>query len=214
MQVQTVWSGVYSDAQATRGKAQFEIHCSTCHRAGPRTGDAFMQTWAGTDLTSLFNQMKTSMPADAPSTLADNAYLDIVAYMLQANAFPAGSDELEIDVLKSIRVERQEGPGPVPNFALVQIVGCLTQAPENVWMVNNASEPVRTKDSQASKDEELKNLGKTGLGSQNFRLMNAYPAPDPYKGHKVEVKGLLIRDPKGDRINVTAVQSLASTCGK
>ena len=213
MQVQTVWAGVYTDAQAMRGKAQFETHCSTCHRAGPRTGDAFMQNWSGTDLSSLFNQMKASMPADAPSSLEDEAYLDIAAYMLQVNAFPPGSSELKVDMLKNIRVERQGGPGPVPNFALVQVIGCLTQAPGNVWMLARASEPVRTKNPEASKDDELKNLEKTGLGSQNFQLMNPYPAPDPHKGHKVEVKGFLIRDPKGDRLNVTSVQGLAPACG-
>ena len=92
----------------------------------------YTPNWSGTDLSSLFNQMKASMPADAPSSL---------------------------------------------------------------------------------EDDELKNLERTGLGSQNFQLMNPYPAPDPHKGHKVEVKGFLIRDPKGDRINVTSVQGLAPACG-
>jgi hypothetical protein len=31
-------------------------------------------------------------------------------------------------------------------------------------------------------------------------------------GHKVEAKGFLIRDPAGDRINATAVQTLAPRC--
>ena len=81
-------------------------------------------------------------------------------------------------------------------------------------MLTNASSPVRTKDPQPSKDDELKNLEKTGLGSQNFQLMNVYPAPDSHKGHKVEAKGFLIRDPKGDRINATSLQRLAPACGR
>ena len=173
-----------------------------------------MQTWSGTDLNSLFNQMKTSMPADAPSSLSDDAYLDLVAHMLQVNAFPAGSNELKMEMLKNIRVERREGPDPAPNFALVQVVGCLTEVLEDVWTLTNASEPVRTKNPQPSKDDDLKNSEKIELGSQNFRLMNVYPAPDSHKGHKVEAKGLLIRDPKGDRINVTSVQSLAPACDR
>jgi hypothetical protein len=214
MQIQTVWAGVYADDQAMRGKAQFEAHCTSCHRAGPANGDRFMQSWSGTDLNSLFSQMKASMPSDAPSSLSDDAYLDIVAYMLQVNAFPAGSNELQIETLKNIRVERREGPDPAPNFALVQVVGCLTEAPENTWMLTNASEPARTKNPQPSKDDELKNSEKIALGSENFRLMNVYPAPDSRKGHKVEAKGLLIRDPRGDRINVTSLQSLAPACGR
>jgi uncharacterized membrane protein YcgQ (UPF0703/DUF1980 family) len=50
------------------------------------------------------------------------------------------------------------------------------------------------------------------LGAQTFHLLNVYPRPDPYKGHKVEAKGFLIRDPGGNRINVTSVQTLASRC--
>ena len=173
-----------------------------------------MRNWSGTDLNGLFNQMKVSMPADAPSSLSDDAYLDIVADMLQVNAFPAGSTELKIDMLKNIRVERREGPEPVANFVLVQVIGCLGQGSDKVWTLTNASALVRTKDPQPSKDDELKNLERIGLGSQNFQLMNVYPAPDSHRGHKVEAKGFLIRDPKGDRINVTSVQSLAPACGR
>ena len=36
------------------------------------------------------------MPADQPASLSTNAYLDIVAYLLQANRIPAGSDELDL----------------------------------------------------------------------------------------------------------------------
>jgi uncharacterized membrane protein YcgQ (UPF0703/DUF1980 family) len=88
------------------------------------------------------------------------------------------------------------------------------QGSENMWMLANASDLVRTKNPQPSKDDELKTSEKIGLGSQNFRLMNVYPAPDSHKGHKVEAKGFLIRDPKGDRINVTSIQSLAPACNR
>ena len=60
----------------------------------------------------------------------------------------------------------------------------------------------------------MKNSEAAPLGTQTFRLLNVYPRPDPYKGHKVEAKGFLIRDPGGNRINVTSVQTLASGCDK
>jgi uncharacterized membrane protein YcgQ (UPF0703/DUF1980 family) len=44
--------------------------------------------------------------------------------------------------------------------------------------------------------------------------MNVYPRPEAYAGHKVEAKGFLIRDPTGDRLNATAVQSLAPRCDR
>ena len=209
---QTVWDGVYTDAQAARGKNQYEASCSSCHRAGPPKDDAFMRDWSGTDVDGLFSQIKALMPADAPSSLSDSAYLDIVAYMLQVNAFPAGTNELNADLIKSVRIEGRNGPEPVPNFALVRAVGCLTQGPDTAWMLADAGEPVRTRNPAASKDDELKNSEAAQFGTQTFRLLNVYPTPDPYKGHKVEAKGFLIRDPGGNRINVTAVQSLAPRC--
>ena len=208
----TVWDGVYTDAQAARGQTQYEARCSSCHRQGPRKGDAFMRDWSGTDVDGLFSQIKALMPADAPSSLSDNAYLDIVAYMLRVNAFPAGRNELSADALKSIRIEGRNGPGPVPNFALVRTVGCLAQGPDTAWMLADAGEPVRTKNPAASRDDELKDSEAVASGTQTFRLLNVYPSPDPYKGHKVEAKGFLIRDPGGNRINVTSVQTLAPRC--
>jgi cytochrome c5 len=208
----TVWDGVYTDAQAARGQAQYEARCNACHRNGPPREEAFMRDWSGTALDGLFSQIKQSMPADAPSSLSDNAYLDIVAYMLKVNAFPAGLNELSADTIKSIRIEGKNGPEPVPNFALVGVVGCLAQGPDSAWMLMDAGEPVRTKNPAASKDDELKSSEAAALGAQTFRLLNAYPTPDPYKGHKVEAKGFLIRDPAGNRINVTSVQTLAPRC--
>ena len=171
-----------------------------------------MRDWQGTGLEGLFSQIKGSMPATAPGSLSDEVYLDIVAYMLQVNAFPTGPAELSADAIKSIRVEGKDGPGPVPNFALIQVVGCLTQGPDAAWMVTDASEPIRTKDPSASAEQELKSSQAAALGSRMFQLLNVYPRPDAYKGNRVEAKGFLIRDPGGDRINVTSVQSLAPSC--
>jgi hypothetical protein len=36
------------------------------------------------------------MPADNPGSLPTSEYLDIVAYLLQANKLPAGNDELSL----------------------------------------------------------------------------------------------------------------------
>ena len=103
-------------------------------------------------------------------------------------------------------------PEPAPDFALVRTVGCLAQAPETAWVVADAGEPVRTKNPEASTGDELKHSEAAALGTRTFRLLNVYPGPDPYKGHKIEAKGFLIKDPGGDKINVTSVQTLAPRC--
>jgi mono/diheme cytochrome c family protein len=208
----TVWDGVYTAAQADRGRAQYETSCTACHRGGPRKDDAFMHDWSGSDVKTLFNQIRASMPAGAPSSLSDAAYLDIVAYILQVNAFPAGPRELVADALNRIRIESRSGPEAVPNFALIRAVGCLTQRGDAVWILADASEPARTKDPSPSTDDERRISETTALGAHTFELMNVYPKPDPSKGVKVEAKGFLIRDPGGNRINTTSVQSLAARC--
>jgi len=36
--------------------------------------------------------------------------------------------------------------------------------------------------------------------------------PDAHKGHKMAAKGLLIKDPKGNRLNVTSLEMVAAAC--
>ena len=211
-QTRTVWDGVYSEAQASRGKAQYEASCRSCHRDGPRRDEEFMRDWSGSDLESLFKQIKSSMPSGAPSSLSDAAYTDIVAYVLQVNAFPAGRNELAAAAIGPIRIEGRNGPGPVPDFALVRVAGCLTQGPGAAWTLADAGEPIRTKDPAASADDESKLSQAARPGTLVFRLLNVFPAPDAFVGHIVEARGFLIRDPGGNRINVTSVRTLAPRC--
>ena len=214
VKTRTVWDGAYTDAQAARGESRYRAICSSCHNDGPRRGEAFMRDWSGSDVGSLVARTKASMPPGAPGSLTDAEYLDLVAYMLRVNDFPAGRDELRPETAGTIRVEGRNGPEPVPNFALVRIVGCLGAGPGTDWTVTHGSAPARTRNPAASTGDELKGSEATALGDATFRLMNVYPRPEAYAGHKVEAKGFLIRDPNGDRINSTAVQSLASRCDR
>src|SRR3989442_1383765 len=115
----TVWDGVYTPAQAARGEAVFPIACRGCHRELPprvaraANGGRFMDAWTEDSLESLFTVIKNSMPRDAPASLPDAAYTDVVAYILQLNAFPSGSAELQPGTLGSVRVQAKGGPGPV-----------------------------------------------------------------------------------------------------
>jgi len=215
----TVWDGVYTAEQAVRGKVQYENNCAACHASDlsgsegrPLRGEVFIRDWADKDLGRLLDRAKR-MPPGAPGSLSDSTYAEILAYVLQANSFPAGSTELTVDGLNNIRVEAREGPGAVPNFSLVRSVGCLTSGPERDWTLTNATPVVRTTDEPATA-EQLKALQSLPLGSETFRLMYVFPSPDAYRGHKVETKGLLIRQPGDNRINVTSIQSLASSCEK
>jgi mono/diheme cytochrome c family protein len=100
----SVWEGVYLDAQADRGQAQYERSCAACHHSDlqgdsgeeiPALADeAFIARWTGKTVGDLFEKISRSMPAANPGSLGTQQYVDIVAYLLQANKFPSGREEL------------------------------------------------------------------------------------------------------------------------
>src|SRR5947199_6753549 len=133
-----IWDGVYTAAQAERGKAEFAKSCANCHIAdlsgsvrGPSLkGDRFMAAWENTTVNNLFRKIRDSMPATYPESVEDNVKLDIIAYLLQQNGFPAGASELKQDSteLDNIQIARKGATG-IPNFALVEVAGCLERGP-------------------------------------------------------------------------------------
>lgn len=90
----TTNSGVYTAAQAERGKKLFEAKCTACHDTGRFTGDTFLEPWAGKPLKDVFDVASGTMPEDNPGSLKQEEYADILAYFLSLNAFPAGDAEL------------------------------------------------------------------------------------------------------------------------
>jgi len=116
----TIWSGVFSAAQAKRGEALAGKRCATCHNAdlaGGQDGPALvgadvLQAWNGTTAADLFDKIKTTMPADAPQTLSSQETADLVAFIFSQNKCPAGEKDLpsEIDALKQIQVTPERKP--------------------------------------------------------------------------------------------------------
>ena len=216
----TVWDGIYTAAQAERGRAVYESRCAACHgadlggtsEARPLAGGRFMQDWSEDSLENLFSRIQRLMPFDDPGSLDEADYLDSLAYILRFNEFPAGDRELAADGLAGIRVEGKDGPQPVPSFALVQVVGCLTAGPDGDWMLASSTPAARTRDPAASSPEQLGAYAAQPLGDRTFTLMSAYPDPAQHAGHKMEAKGFLIRDPAGDRINLSSLEMIAERC--
>src|SRR2546422_6651543 len=106
---QTVWDGVYAPAQAERGQSAYAWSCSRCHgedltgSGNVLRGAKFMDHWREDSLKNLFSTLKSTMPRGAPGSLGDDEYIDIVAYRLQVNAFPAGSEQLTAGALQRSR---------------------------------------------------------------------------------------------------------------
>jgi cytochrome c len=118
----TVWDGVYTEAQATRGKAGYEEQCSFCHLADlsgegfapALIEDTFRGRWQDGNLADLFIIVKQTMPQDKPASLTDQEYAEIVAYLLKSNKYPAGEQPLEPNpaALKEVGFKRDGGAKP------------------------------------------------------------------------------------------------------
>jgi hypothetical protein len=101
---------------------------------------------------------------------------------------------------------------PAPRLDIVEVVGCLTEAPGAAWVVTRGSEPVVSKVPFTSAAAVAQAVARP-LGVREYRLIGAGVfSPAEYKGRKVVVKGVLIRDAKEDRINVTSLQSASEMC--
>jgi len=97
----TVWDAVYSEAQAARGKETYVKRCASCHQedltggsAPALKGNAFIAEWNNRSIGDLFGQLDQTMPVGGVGSLSSQEYLDIVAFMLKANNFPSGKDDL------------------------------------------------------------------------------------------------------------------------
>jgi len=109
----SVWSGVYTTEQATRGSDLYQRVCSECHgddldgreKSPALAGSAFAQRWDGTTLKKLFEHMQQMPPGDPGKHLQPKEYVDVLAFVLSANDIPAGPQPLvpETDVLAAIK---------------------------------------------------------------------------------------------------------------
>jgi mono/diheme cytochrome c family protein len=100
----TVWDGVYTDVQARAGESDFKSYCLECHgedlagreQAPALAGPPFLEKWNKANLRRLMDTME-AMPPDNPKSLTAKQYAQIMAYVLYANAFPAGKTALPED---------------------------------------------------------------------------------------------------------------------
>ena len=104
----------YTEPQARRGQRAFRQVCSDCHYTSEFKGPVFTDVWARRTARDLYRELRRTMPDDNPGGLPRQTYVDVMAYILELNGYPAGSDELPPDdeVLDSFRLTPPEqGPG-------------------------------------------------------------------------------------------------------
>jgi len=97
--------GIYTAAQADRGKAAYAMNCAGCHgdkaeggAAGPTlSGPDFTNGYKDGNAAALYNKISMDMPSSAPGSLTPEQYADVMAYVLSVNKYPAGPAELPKD---------------------------------------------------------------------------------------------------------------------
>jgi hypothetical protein len=138
--------------------------------------------------------------------------MDIMTYILQVNAFPEGERDLSAEALEGIHIVRRDAGKLVANFAVVEMVGCLAQRPDNRWVLTSVADPVVSRDQPLTSDE-LKKAAAKPLGTDQFLLVSVLPfTPGAYQGQKVSAKGLFYKAPNESRLNVTSLQPVAASC--
>jgi mono/diheme cytochrome c family protein len=110
----TVWDGVYTEAQAERGRRAYAESCASCHADDLRgrstapslVEESFAFLWDDMSLGDLLERTRTRMPSDRPGSLPGQTYADILAFIAKKNGYPSGIQELGDDVatLKGIRI--------------------------------------------------------------------------------------------------------------
>ena len=123
--------------------------------------------------------------------------------------------ELTPDLVGRIQLVGPDGPRPLTNLTIVRTVGCLKAQPNETWALMDASapRPVRARIVNGTTPEELQASAAQPLGTQTFPLLSVTAQGASLAGHKVQVKGVLNRQNKVERINVMSLDSVAPACG-
>ena len=104
--LKTIWTGVYTKGQATRGGQAYTQVCVRCHRndlsgggkGHPLTGPSFFDRWHDLNLRDVFAYIQNSMPHDREVFVPADSARDIVSFLLEKNDVPAGNEALSKDI--------------------------------------------------------------------------------------------------------------------
>jgi mono/diheme cytochrome c family protein len=215
-----LWAGAYQDAQADRGAALYRDRCSRCHAvdlaggqiaalfAPELTGEPFMARWESNTVGRLYTKIKDDMPRGDVGTLDADATVDLVAYILRHNGFPAGARALEAgNALDAFVILPRTGATdrPVANFAMVHVTGCVVRGNDGRLHLVQAGRPIVARQGLAGTN--------VALGTDEYRLVSAAIGRfDPSTGKAVRVRGRLRRDADEVLLNVADAEVVDVTC--
>src|SRR5258708_36174394 len=91
----SVWDGVYTEEQATRGEEIYRKECASCHGdtlaggggAAALTGGAFSSDWDGVTGVAFLDRSRETLPQGSLGELTQPQYADRLARFISFNKF-------------------------------------------------------------------------------------------------------------------------------
>ena len=212
----SVWDGVFTAAQAERGRGFYLANCAECHggalEGGEKQalkGDRFWADWQETTVDYMLGRISKNMPFSEDGSLAGTlgtpTYVDIVAHILNTNGFPAGAGELTPGSSTGVQIVKKGGPSELPANAFAHIVGCLAKGEGRDWKLTKGSRPARVFETQ-SPDV------KAPLGDREYTLKFVLTSLDKYAGYRMSVRATLMGEGGRDGLNVRGISPVSATC--
>ncbi len=104
-------AGPYTAAQATAGRAVYQSSCAGCHAADlsglnsapALAGTQFISSWGDRTAADLVAFLEGAMPPNNPGSLGEEAYVNVVAFILDTNGARAGNQALTAATRVAIR---------------------------------------------------------------------------------------------------------------
>jgi alcohol dehydrogenase (cytochrome c) len=91
----------HTPEQAAAGRVSYTASCAVCHGENLRLlptallqGPEFMSRWQGRSTAELYNQLRATMPPEGPGSLPESVYVNVIAYLLDANGVAADGQAL------------------------------------------------------------------------------------------------------------------------
>ena len=149
----------YVAEQAERGATLYQQHCAACHlpdlqgffEAVALRDSAFVINWSNRAPAQMLELLERTMPPQAPGSLSENEYLDLIAFLLQANGVSAGDTALAANTDAVLFIgEDSDAPAvpartPVPGLAgTVPTPGTRNSIPEVATIHRSDSALTRT----------------------------------------------------------------------
>jgi alcohol dehydrogenase (cytochrome c) len=186
----------FTAEQAAAGRTGFEQNCAACHGADLRllpnaqlAGPEFTSRWQNRSTSELLAQLRATMPPEGPGSLPENTYVDVIAYLLQANGRTANAEPLRSAEAQSMFGAEAAPPpttgvmvaGTVQNFVPLSDETLRNPAPGD-W-------PTHRHDQSASSFSALRQITAANAGGLQLAWIwpmqdggTNQPAPLAYRG--------------------------------